>query len=265
MSFAQKVASATLISIMLMVITVACVTNRETKRKQFIVVSDAQMNAMGATSYAEMRQKEKIASNRAWTEAVVDIGKRIARASGRDYQWEFTLFDAQDINAWCLPGGKVGVYTGIMPVAATNAGLAAVMGHEIAHAVLRHGAERVSQSLVVSGVMLTLDQALRDDQRKPFILAALGLGAQMGVVLPFSRKQEAEADTVGLEYMAKAGFDPAEAVTLWQRMAQASGPRLPEFLSTHPDSLNRSRALAGQLAKVRPLYDASVKVSTQKL
>lgn len=261
----RKIISAAIVSIVLMVIAVACVTNRETKRKQFIVVSEAQMNAMGASSYAELRKKEKIAANRSWTEAMLDIGQRIAKASGQEYQWEFTLFDSPDVNAWCLPGGKVGVYTGIVPVAATNAGLAAVMGHEIAHAVLRHGAERVSQSLVVSGVMLTLDQALQNDQRKPFILAALGLGTNYGVILPFSRKQEAEADAVGLEYMAKAGFDPSEAVTLWQRMAQASGQRLPEFLSTHPDSLNRSRALAGQLAKVRPLYDASSKVTTKKL
>ena len=261
----SKLIGSGAIGLVLAVFALACVTNSETKRKQFIVVSDAQMNSMGASSYAEIKNKEKISSNARLTTLIRDVGQRIAKASGKAYDWEFNLFDSQEVNAWCLPGGKVGIYSAILPVAASNAGLAAVMGHEVAHAVLRHGAERVSQSLLVAGVMLTLDQAMADSKRKPYVMAALGLGAQFGVVLPYGRKQEAEADTVGLEYMAKAGYDPAQAIELWVRMAKLSGGRSPEFLSTHPDPLNRSRALQMQQQAVRRFYEASAKIPTQPI
>jgi predicted Zn-dependent protease len=260
-----KAGLCALIGILLAAFAAACVTNTETKRRQFIVVPDSQMNAMGASTYAQMKQTEKVSKDPRLNAAITEVGRRIAQASGRDYDWEFTLFDSKDVNAWCLPGGKVGVYTGLLPVALTNAGLATVMGHEVAHAVLRHGSERVSQSLVVAGVMLTLDQALSDSKRKPYVMAALGLGAQFGVILPYSRKQETEADDVGLQYMARAGFDPAEAVELWGRMAQAGGPNPPEFLSTHPNPASRARALRAQLGSVRSLYDASSKIPTQKI
>lgn len=260
-----KIIGSGVIGVTFALVAVACVTNSETKRQQFIVVSDAQMNSMGVESYAEFKKQEKTSTDTRLNALVREVGQRIARASGKSYNWEFTLFDSQQVNAWCLPGGKVGVYTAILPVAASNAGLAAIMGHEVAHAVLRHGAERVSQSLLVAGVMLTLDQAMQDSKRKPYIMAALGLGAQFGVILPYSRKQESEADTIGLEYMAKAGFDPAEAIALWGRMAKLSEARPPEFLSTHPDPLNRAQALRTQLDDVRGIYDASVKIPTKAI
>jgi predicted Zn-dependent protease len=242
----------------------ACVTTPETHRKQVNFVPDSQMNAMGAEAFTEMLKTEKISSDAKLTAAVVDVGRRIATASGKNYQWEFKLFDSKDVNAFCLPGGKVGVYTGLLPVAKTNAGLAAVLGHEVAHAILRHGAERMSQQLLLTGGLIAVDAAMRNSEQRGLIMGALGLGAQFGVMLPYSRKHESEADEVGLTYMAKAGYDPREAVALWQRMAQ-QGSRPPEILSTHPDPANRARIIERDLPSVMPYYDKSQKVPTEPI
>lgn len=242
----------------------ACVTNSDTQRRQLIVVSDEQMNTMGADSYAEMKSQIPASNNESLAAKVQDIGERIAAAAKTGYDWEFTLFDSADVNAFCLPGGKVGVYTGIIPVTKNNAGLAAVMGHEVAHALLRHGAERVSQSLIVAGVLLTLDQAMEDSNRKKYILAGIGLGAQFGIVLPYGRTQESEADQVGLRLMAQAGYDPAESVGLWQRMA-ALGKNPPEWLSTHPDPSRRAQDLAAQVPNAQELRKRTVAISTENL
>jgi predicted Zn-dependent protease len=192
---------------------------------------------------------------------VVDIGMRVAAASSKDYEWEVTLFDSKDVNAFCLPGGKMGVYSGIIPVAKNNAALAAVMGHEVAHAVAQHGAERVSQSLIVSGTLIAADVAMKDSKHRQSILAALGLGAQVGIMMPYGRTQESEADEIGLEYMARAGYDPREAVGLWERMA-ALGGSPPEILSTHPDPRNRAKALQELMPAAMKIYEKSVKIPT---
>jgi predicted Zn-dependent protease len=239
----------------------ACVTTPETHRKQVNFVPDSQMNAMGAEAYTEMRKTEKVSTDAKLTAAVVEVGKRIALASGKNYQWEFTLFDSKEVNAFCLPGGKVGVYTGLLPIAKTNAGLAAVLGHEVAHAVLRHGAERMSQQLILTGGLIAVDAAMRNSDQRALIMGALGLGAQFGVMLPYSRKHESEADEVGLTYMAKAGYDPREAVDLWHRMAQ-QGARPPEILSTHPDPINRARIIERDLPNVMGYYEHSQRVPT---
>jgi predicted Zn-dependent protease len=237
------------------------VTSPETGRKQLIAPSESYMNSMGAQAYADMLAKEKISHNAEQTSVMVDIGKRIARASGKGYDWKFTLFESKDVNAFCLPGGKVGVYTGIMPIAKTNAGLAAIMGHEVAHAVARHGAERMTQTLIVAGALMTVEQVMGDSKKKPYIMGALGLGAQFGVLLPYSRTHESEADDIGLDYMARAGFDPAESVELWHRMGKLGG-NPPEFMSTHPDPARRAKELEAQLPRARQLYEKSQKVAT---
>lgn len=242
----------------------ACVTTPVTHRRQLVIVPESQMNSMGEQAYDEMLKTEKKSKDLQLVARVTEIGKRIAAASGKSFKWEFTLFENEQVNAFCLPGGKVGIFTGILATAQTNAGLAAVLGHEVAHAVAHHGAERVSQGLLVAGVLIGADQAMKDSKYRQIVLAGLGLGANVGVVLPYSRWQESEADTIGLQYMAKAGYDPKEAVGIWERMAKLGGSP-PEIVSTHPDPKRRARELEAQLAKVQPLFEQSDKVPTAAL
>lgn len=222
------------------------------------------MNAMGVSSYKQLLAKEKKSTDQKMIRTMTEIGNRIARASGANYNWEFTLIDSPTVNAFCLPGGKIGVYTGILKIAENNAGLAAIMGHEVAHATARHSNERVSQQLVFSGGLMALDSALKNDKKKNLIMAAIGLGAQFGVLLPYSRRQESEADTIGLKYMARAGYDPREASTLWLRMAKL-GKSPPEWLSTHPNPETRSRKLAVEANDYMALFNRSEKQVTAKL
>jgi predicted Zn-dependent protease len=223
------------------------------------------MNLMGKQAWSEMLQKEKVSSDAAMTEKVVAIAKRIAEASGAKFEWEFKLIESEQVNAFCLPGGKIGVYTGILKVAKTNAGLAAVLGHEVAHATAKHGAERVSQSLAAAGTMMAAGAAFKDSKYRNTIMAAMGVGTQFGVLLPYGRTQESEADSIGLRYMARAGYEPGESVTLWQRMAKQGGGSPPEILSTHPDPNRRAKELEKQLGKVAGDYASSNKQPTQDL
>ncbi len=236
----------------------ACVTSPETGRSQLSLVSDSQMNSLGAQAYQETLAKSKISRNSNLNNEVATIGRRIAQASGVDYEWEFKVIDEpQTVNAFCLPGGKVAVYTGIVPVAKNNAALAAVMGHEVAHATLRHSAERMSQQMVMQMGLTVASISFSNSENRNVIAGLLGIGTQFGVVLPFSRYHESEADRVGLEYMARAGYDPREAVGLWERMGAAGGGRPPEILSTHPDPVRRARDLNKHMAKALALYQAS--------
>jgi len=238
--------------------TVACVTSPETGRTQLSLVSDSQMNDLGQQAYKETLSKAKISRNAALNNEVATIGRRIAQASGVDYEWQFTVIDEpQTINAFCLPGGKVAVYTGIIPVAKNNAALAAVMGHEVAHAVLRHSAERMSQQMVMQMGLAATSLTFADSKYKNTIAGLLGIGAQFGVALPFSRYHESEADRVGLEYMAKAGYDPREAVGLWERMGALGSGRAPELLSTHPDPARRAKDLSRHMGRALALYQSS--------
>jgi predicted Zn-dependent protease len=256
----------TLIAINVGILTtiVSCVTTPETNRKQFVAVSEGQMATIGEDAWKEIQAKEQISNNKQITAAVESIGRQIATASGKNFKWEFKLFESKGINAFCLPGGKVGVYTGILSVAKNNAGLAAILGHEVAHAVARHSAERVTQSLLVAGVLISVDKAMEDSGRKKMILAGLGLGAQFGVILPYSRFHESEADSIGLTYAAKAGFDPREAPAFWQRMSQ-NGGQPPEFMSTHPNPGSRIKALDSQMSSAMALYEKSQKIPTVAL
>lgn len=234
-----------------------CVTS-PTGRTQLSLVPDSQMNSMGDQAYQEMLSKSKLSKNTRLNSEVIEIGRRIAQASGANFDWEFNVIDEPGtVNAFCLPGGKVAVYTGIIPVAKNNAALAAVMGHEVAHAVLKHSAERMSQQMVMEMGLAATSLTFKNSKHKEAIAGALGIGAQFGVALPFSRYHESEADRLGLEYMAKAGYDPQEAVGLWERMGALGGGRPPEILSTHPDPSRRAKDLSKHMAKAMSLYQAS--------
>jgi predicted Zn-dependent protease len=247
----------------------SCVTNSE-GRKSFNMIGDGQMNNLGDDAYKEVltkAQKEgKLLSKSSSKHEVVErIGRRIAAASKADFKWEFAVIDEpKTVNAFCLPGGKIAVYTGIMPVAQSEAALAVVMGHEVAHATMRHGAERMSQQLAIAGLATAADISLKDSKNRDLWMAALAVGANFGVILPYGRGHETEADSVGLKYAATAGYDPAAAPELWKRMG-ASGMSPPEFMSTHPDPSNRSRALAAMQDQVKPLYDGSEKQTDHPL
>lgn len=217
----------------------ACATVPFTQRSQLLLTSEAQEVALGVEAYRHVLQEEKVVTDPRLTAPVREVGRRIAAVANRpDYAWEFNVIDAPTVaNAAVLPGGKVLVYSGLFPVARDTAGLAAVMGHEVAHAIARHGGERMSQGMVLemvgSGLAVAFQSASPAKQQA--ILAAFGVGSQVGVVLPFGRNQESEADRIGMTLMAKAGYDPVAALELWERFeAQSSGAGGPEWLSTHP-------------------------------
>src|SRR5687767_14645496 len=224
----------------------ACESVPVTGRSQLLLIPEGTEVSMGLDSYQQVLSKSKVSTDPRLNEQVTRVGRRIAQATGRtDYQWEFKVIEDKQVNAFCLPGGKVAVYTGILPIARDDAGLAAVLGHEVAHAIARHGGERVSQTLLVQTGLAATQVALsgNDPRTVQAVTSLLGAGASVGVLLPWGRAQESEADHLGLIYMAKAGYDPRAARDLWQRMDDASkgASRPPEFLSTHPLPTTRIR------------------------
>jgi predicted Zn-dependent protease len=238
---------------------VACATVPVTGRHQLLLLSEGDERQMGLSSYQEVLKKSRLSSDAVATEQVKRVGRRIAEATGRtDYRWEFNLIEDKQANAFCLPGGKVAVYTGILPITRDDAGLAAVLGHEIAHAIARHGGERVSQGLLVQVGLAATQVALarNDPGTVRQVTALLGAGTTVGLLLPWSRTQESEADHLGLIYMAKAGYDPHAARDLWVRMAEASkgSARPPEFLSTHPAEATRIRQIEAWLPEALQYY-----------
>jgi metalloendopeptidase OMA1, mitochondrial len=234
----------------------ACQNVPVTGRSQLILISAGEESRMGLSAYQDVLKKEKLSHDPALNDMVTRVGRRIAAATGRtDYQWEFKVFeDDKMVNAFCLPGGKVGVYTGLMPLARDEAGLAAVVGHEVAHAIARHGAERVSQQLVVEGVTVAAVLATRDSNKSDLYGGLIGAGATLGVILPYSRLHESEADRMGLIYMAKAGYDPRAALELWKRMAAMDKKKPPELLSTHPADATRIHQIEQWLPEALSYY-----------
>jgi predicted Zn-dependent protease len=237
----------------------ACTTVPYTNRNQFMVMSESDDLKLGAAAYQQVLKKEKIVHDPQITAPVQEVGRRIAAAAEKpEYQWEFTVIDdPKQANAFCLPGGKVAVYTGIFPIAKDEAGLATVIGHEVAHALARHGAERMStgMALQAAGAALAIASGGQSAATQQAVMAAYGLGAQVGVALPFSRSQESEADRIGLILMAKGGYDPEAAIGLWQRMEQyAGGKGPPEWLSTHPAEGTRQHNIEGWVAEARQYY-----------
>lgn len=248
-----------LIALLLVLGVVACETVPITGRSQLIVIPEGTEVKMGLDSYQQILSKAKVSSDPRVVEQVTRVGRRIAEATGRaDYQWEFKVIEDAQVNAFCLPGGKVAVYTGMLPVARDDAGLAAVLGHEVAHAIARHGGERMSQQLAVQGATLATTQTLlagRDPATVQLVSAALGAGATVGLLLPWGRAQESEADHLGLIYMAKAGYHPRAARDLWVRMGEASRGREPyEFLSTHPLPETRITQIEGWIPEALKHY-----------
>lgn len=227
-----------------------------------MLISEGEEVQLGEQAYKEVLSKNKLSKRRDWDEALQRVGKRISQVANKpDFEWEFRLIESPEKNAFCLPGGKVAVYTGIIPILKNEAGMAAVIGHEVAHATLRHSGERLSANLGTQIGVLVLGQVLvgNDNPNKRLIMAALGMGAQVGVILPFSRANESEADEIGLRYMSKAGYDPHQAALLWERFGASESGGPPIFLSTHPASQSRQEALKNQVPEVLPFYEKSPK------
>jgi len=228
-----------------------CTTVPVTGRSQLNLLSPGQEMELGLTSFTEMKKQTPASPNAAANALVQKVGKRIAAVAGPDMpgaQWEFVVFESKEANAFCLPGGKVGVYTGILQISQDEAGLATVLGHEIAHAVARHGGERMSESMLLNlgGQALGSGVAAADPRWQAVAATAFGVTTKLGLALPHSRKQESEADEIGLVYMARAGYDPDAAVQFWQRFAaynQQQGGGTPAFLRTHPTDEARIRRL----------------------
>ena len=239
---------------------VQCASVPLTGRKQVILLPESEMMQMSLTSYGEFLKENKL-----YTRRVKEVGTRIAAAveayfksQGLEkqiegYQWEFNLVQSPEMNAWCMPGGKVVVYEGILPVCENDDGLAVVMGHEIAHAIARHGNERMSQQMLIQAGSTAAAYALKEksESTQALLGTAIGLGANYGVILPFSRKHELEADRLGLIFMTIAGYNPEEAIPFWTRMASAgSGQKPPEFMSTHPSDAHRIEQIKALMPEV---------------
>jgi len=239
----------------LSILFVGCASS-PTGRHQLILVSDSQMNQMGADSFAAMAKEENAVATGPSYEYVRCISDAILTADGRDVAaWEVKVFDDESPNAFALPGKKIGVHTGMISLAKTADQLAAVIGHEVGHVDARHGAERVSINMTNQLAQQASAVLLEGHEYGSAALGAIGLGAQFGVVLPYSRSHESEADTIGLYLMAKAGFEPKAAVELWEEMQKASsGKAPPEFMSTHPSNATRIKALTQQLPHANATY-----------
>jgi len=234
-----------------------CETVPYTGRRQIQLVSPSEEAQMGVQSFKEIVGKSTLSTDAQANAMVQRVGSRIAAVTDLGYQWEFRVIqDDKQANAFALPGGKVAVYTGILPITRDEAGLAAVLGHEIAHVLARHGGERVSQQMGVQTVTQVLaGMASSNPATVQLVSAALGAGASVGVLLPWGRAQESEADHLGLILMAKAGYDPRASLDLWKRMAGASkGQRPPEFLSTHPAEATRIQQIEGWLPEALTYY-----------
>jgi predicted Zn-dependent protease len=231
-----------------------------TGRHELNLVSTQQEMQLGLSSFNEMKKQTPVSRDPAANAMIQRVGMRIAEVASKDMpnaSWEFVVFESKEANAFCLPGGKVGVYTGLLPIVQNDAGLATVIGHEVGHAVAHHGAERMSHSMVMQGGEQVLGTALStsDPKWQSLAMVAYGLGSKVGVELPFDRKQESEADHIGLIYMARAGYDPKEAVAFWQRFdtynKQQGGAGTPVFLRTHPLDEVRIRQLQAWLPEAQ--------------
>jgi predicted Zn-dependent protease len=241
-------------SLVLLVVSLACETVPVTGRQQLILVSPEEENRLGVAAYREVLKEESLSRDPQETAMVRRVGQRLARVAKRpDFDWEFRLIDKNEANAFALPGGKVAVYTGILKYTQTETGLAVVMGHEVAHALARHGGERMSRTLIAQIGLGAVQEGL--GVRNPLVLQGIELAYGIGIGLPFDRSQESEADHIGLILMAKAGYNPREAIQFWERMEAAqgdSGP--PEFLPTHPSGETRIAQIREWLPRALRYY-----------
>lgn len=254
------------ISLVLLTI-VACSTVAITGRKQFNIVSNSELIPMSFSQYDEVLKGSQLSKDANKVAQIERVGKRIQKAVEaymaqnnlsselNGFEWEFKLIEDENINAWCMPGGKVAFYTGILPICEDDAGVAVVMGHEIAHAIANHGAERMSQGMASELGMGALSIALQEkpEATQALLMQSIGMGTQLGM-LKFSRVHESEADKMGLIFMAMAGYDPHEAPDFWKRMSNASGGAPPEFLSTHPHPNTRIKDLNAAIPEAMKYY-----------
>ena len=239
-----------------------CRSTPLTGRPQLVFIPKSMEMSLGEQSYADVISKSTPSQNPAWVEAVQRTGQRIASVSNAPgFQWEFRLLASPTQNAFCLPGGKVAIYEGIIPLCENEAGLAVVMSHEIAHALAHHGAERMSQQAGVQGAGAVLGWAVSETSpmTRDLAMRAFGTGTQYGILLPYSRHHESEADSIGIQLMAKAGYDPAEAPLFWGRFgnAKSSSAAPPAWSSTHPSDSRRAADLAAKLPQAMQLYQSA--------
>jgi predicted Zn-dependent protease len=255
-----------ILSLAIALIVAACATVPHTGRKQFNIASDEQLKGLANKAYAEVLEKEPPCRDARLKEVTERVADRISKAAEAmdhpAFKWKVRVVDKDTPNAFCLPGGKIVVYTGIIPYVKNEAGLAAVLAHEVAHAVARHGGERLSQQLALKGAMTVGGEVLKKkdgtlDTTSKVILGAMGMGGTVGVILPYSRIHEFEADRIGQLYMAKAGYDPNESTKLWERMSQIKKPPIPIWLSTHPADEERVAKLRESLPEAQKLYAQS--------
>lgn len=250
---------------------VACSKNAVTGRSQFKLLPESELQTMAVTEYQQFLTTNKVIASSANKDAemVTRVGQRITKAVQdyyaskglskelEGYQWEYKLVDSKDVNAWCMPGGKIVVYTGLLPITQNEAALAAVMGHEVSHAIFNHGNERMSQGMAQQGLGAALSVAVANKPAatQNLFMTAFGVGSNVLGILPFSRKHELEADHYGLIWAAMAGYNPQEAIALWERMEKASnGQKPPEFLSTHPSEANRIEQLKKYMPEALKVY-----------
>ncbi len=258
-----------LVSLIVLSLLSSCATVPITGRKQLVIMPDSNMLSMSFDQYDEFLKTHEKSKDQEKTQMVKSVGGKIQKGveayfkqknmSGelKNYAWEFNLVEDKQANAWCMPGGKVVVYTGILPITQDENGLAVVMGHEIAHAIAKHGNERFSQGILTELGMVALSEALKSkpEETKQLWMTSFGVGAQVGVMLPFSRLHESEADRLGLIFMAMAGYDPNTAVAFWERMAKEKGKKSPpEFLSTHPSDETRIQGIKKSIPEAMRYY-----------
>jgi len=236
--------------------------NPETGEAHRVGLSENQEQRLGLQSYQQVLSEEKVVRSGPEVELVKRVASRLAAATGdaaSSFEWAVSVVQSDQVNAFCLPGGKIVVYTGILPVAQGEAGLATVMGHEMAHATSRHGSQRILRSEMMNAAMAGAQFSMSDldYQQQRTVIALLGGAAQYGAILPFSRGHETEADRVGLIYMARAGYDPRESIEFWKRMSSVGGQKPPEFASTHPSDGSRIANLERLLPEAIKIYEAS--------
>jgi len=266
----RRIPHSALATLLLVALTFACTTVPGTGRSQLNFMSSGEEMRLGADAYREMLAEERLITAGPEYEMVKRVGERIAQSAmelypksdAKKFRWEFSLIDNdQTVNAWALPGGKTAVYTGLLPVTQDEDSLAMVMGHEISHAIAHHGAERMSQGMALQLGMVGAQLSMKDmePEKRDNIMMALGVGSQVGVMLPFSRSHESEADHIGLMLAANAGYNPQAAIGLWERMGAMSQGAPPEFLSTHPSSSTRIERLQKLMPEAEALYRKALK------
>lgn len=241
--------------IIFVLIISACATTPVSNRSALILIPESQEVSLGKQSYNQILEKENESEDEQLNQIVQRVGQRIIAVSDMPkLEWEIKLIESDQKNAFALPGGKIAIYTGILSVAKNEAGLATVMSHEIAHVIARHGAQRMTQQILLQGAMLGAGLSMKNNTQRNIILSALGVGVLYGLTLPFSRSHESEADQIGLIYMAKAGYDPSEAINFWQRFSTVKGDKgPPEWASTHPADATRMQGLRSYLSRAK--YD----------